>query len=357
MAGSDVTMILGGDLHVQRPEPESMFVHIVSYLREADILFGNLEMLPTSVGPESAAWGNGSVHSEERMLSAYTYAGFHAVGLANNHAMDSGPTALLRCIELLDGAGIAHAGGGRDLPEARKPAIVERNGTRVAFLSYTSVFLAHYAATANRAGLATVRVSTTFEPQVRHVEVPGSPPIIRTHADPRDAAAMVEDVRAAKEQADVVVVSWHWGLSPNTGGTAQLVGYETDMAHAAIDAGADLVVGHHPHMLEAVEVYKGKHVFYSLGNFGFDFFAGRKFAMERNSFVLVRCLIRDRAIQEVSFIPMRIPDDAPQPILLSLTEGADIVQRVRDLSEPFGTRFQVGEREVRVETQEAVAVG
>ena len=158
--------------------------------------------------------------SGEETVHAYTRAGIDALSLANNHMMNMGPQGMLRCIEVLDAAGIAHAGAGRTIDAAHEPAVVERKGVRVAFLAYTCVFAPPFAAAADRPGMAKVTVGTSFEPQPRHLEVPGSPPIIRTHPDPNDTAAMVKDVRRAREQADVVVTSWHWGLSGATGGAS-----------------------------------------------------------------------------------------------------------------------------------------
>ena len=333
----DVVMLLSGDLYVQRPEPESIFEYTAGYLRGADLFFGNLEAAVTDRGRPTEAKERPQFKSDERMFLAYTYAGLDACGLANNHSMNYGPEGLLRTIELLDAAGIAHAGGGRDYDEAHQPGVLERKGNRIAFLSYSSVFVPPFAATTERGGIAAVSVATAYQPQPRVVEVPGSPPIIRTFADPNDAAAMTEDVRKAKQAGNVVVVSWHWGLSPATGGAGQMVGYQEEMAHAAVDAGADLVIGHHPHMLHPIEVYKGKAIFYSLGNFAFDLFYGRK-----QTTALARCIIRDGAIQEVGYLPAFIDEEA-RPMLVDTEKGAGIVGQVQEMSGRFGTTFEVRE--------------
>lgn len=347
MAEQDVVMLLSGDLYIQRPEPESIFEYTAKQLREADIFFGNLEAAVTDRGKPTEAKPVAQFKSEERVFPAYIHAGLDACGLANNHSMNYGPEGLLRTVELLDGAGIAHAGGGRDYDEAHRPGIVERKGNRVAFLSYSSVFVPPFAATKERGGIATVSVETAYQPQPRLSEVPGSPPIIRTFPDPGDAAAMAEDVRKAKQAADVVVISWHWGLSPATGGAGEMVPYQQEMAHAAIDAGADLVIGHHPHMLHPIEVYKGKTIFYSLGNFAFDLFYGRK-----QTTALARCVIRGGAIQEVGYIPAFINETA-QPALVDTERGASVVSHVETISQKFGTQFKALEDRVIVNTGDA----
>src|SRR6185503_12433532 len=109
MTDSNVTMVLSGDLYVQRENPESIFAHSAPYLRKADLFFGNLEAAVTDQGSPTSAKEAGLFKSEERMFSAYTSAGLDAVGLANNHTMNYGTVGLLRTAELLDNAGIAHA--------------------------------------------------------------------------------------------------------------------------------------------------------------------------------------------------------------------------------------------------------
>jgi poly-gamma-glutamate synthesis protein (capsule biosynthesis protein) len=343
-------MVLGGDLHVQRPEPESIFASIGSFLQGADILFGNLEMPPTTVEPSLVEQGLVTPsHSEDRMMAAYSYAGFDAVALANNHAMDHGPAAFVHCLDLLEQAGIQYSGGGRNREEAHRPAIVDKRGTRVAFLSYTSIFSPSSAATERRPGMATVRVETFFRPHPLHDEAPGLPPTVLTRPDADDLAAVQDAIRDAKRNADVLVVSWHWGQSPRAGGQGQPLGYEPNLAHAAIDAGADLVLGHHPHMLEAVEVYRGKPVFYSVGNFAFDFTADKYFSVMRNSFILVRCLLRNRNIAEVSCVPLKNSEETYTPILRTPSEAPEIVERLLEFSKPWGTRFQVRDADVLIE--------
>jgi poly-gamma-glutamate capsule biosynthesis protein CapA/YwtB (metallophosphatase superfamily) len=348
MIDRDVTMLLAGDLAVQRADPESIFEHSAAYLREADVFFGNLEWAVTDRGRPTEAKGNGAriVKSDERNFPAYVLAGLDAVGLANNHSMNYGEEGLLRTIELLEQAGIAHAGGGKDIEQAREPAMLDRKGNQIAFLSYSSVFVRPFAARADRGGIATVRVATAFESQPRADEVPGSPPIIHTIPSPADAALMAADVRKARERADAVIVSWHWGVSAATGDPGKLLTYQEEMAHAAVDAGADVVIGHHPHELQAIEVYKGKPIFYSLGNFAFDLHDGRS-----QTTALARCLISDGAVREVSYVPVLINERA-QPRVVDTQTGAGIVERVAGMSSRFGTLFDVRPQDVLIRLDE-----
>lgn len=343
MSEKDIEVVFVGDSYVQRPDPDSAFVYVGDYLRAADIAFCNLETViadPQYLVPEHCRRGP---RTDEWMLDAYLRAGIKVVNMANNPSMYKGVEGLLRTIDLLDGAGIAHAGGGRNLAEARRPAMVERKGVRVAFVSRTSVFAITAPATPERGGVAVVRVKTSYEPPERFFEMPGVPPIIHTVPDPTDVAAMREDVRAAKEQADVVVMSWHWGVSPTGGGTGELVDYQVEMGHAAIDAGADLVIGHHPHLVQPVEVYKGKVIFYSIANLVHDLSERHR----NQATILARCWIRDRQIREVSFVPGWI-DEKNQPRFQKPIELPEVVRHVQQISRSFETQFNVKEDEIIV---------
>ena len=138
--------------------------------------------------------------------------------------------------------------------------MIEKNGVRIAFLGYCSVLLPQYWATEDRAGCAPI-VRTHFTS--RYKFQPGSPGASSPCRTRKTCGSLLEDVRKAKQAADVVVLSMHWGLhyipKPHD--------YQTIVAHAAIDAGVSLILGHHPHQQQAIEVHKGAVIFYSLGNF------------------------------------------------------------------------------------------
>ena len=361
----DGVALFVGDMNIQREEPETAFANVADSFEQADMVFGNLEGLLSNVGghkhPPTAYSSEGFIavgmflrpksedtvlpelRTDERMVSAYQSAGFSAVSLANSGGMGPGAEALFRCMEVLDRAGIGHAGAGHDQEEAHRPAIVERNGVKIAFLSYSSVSPASDKAVGEAPGLAVIRATTMYEPRANLAAVPGSPPIVHTKANAQDIARVREDVRRSKEAADVVVLSWHWGLSRNSGGelAGKIADYQVELAHAAIDAGADLIIGHHPHMLGAVEVYEGKAIFYSLGNFVFDMFAGYELPDETSTSAVVQCVIRNKQVHEVSFTPVRIPNEDSRPVLVDCTDGREIVERVIEISKPFKTQFEV----------------
>ena len=173
-------------------------------------------------------------------VSLFKEMGINAVTLANNHALDYGTDALLDTCEVLDGAGILHTGAGKNLDEAKQPVVFEKNGQRVALIGATRVIPeADWAATNSHPGML-----SSYEVSIE--------PLL----------AQIAECHAAGEK---VVVLIHWGIERDE--TPQE--YQRALAKRYIDAGADLVIGSHPHVLQGIEYYKGKPIFYSLGNFVF----------------------------------------------------------------------------------------
>ena len=333
-------MLLVGDINasLQAGGLQFLLEKMAPELRQGDIVYGNLEFAITDRGQlvRSKNWTDGIANRSMKPadVGALTSAGIHVMSLANNHLMDFGPEGLFQTIELLDGQGIAHCGGGENLSQARKPAFIERNGLRVAFLSYTSVFAASFPATKDRPGVATVRVQTSYTPHPRHFEQPGTPPVIANVPDPEHVAAMQTDIRNARANADLVVVSWHWGVSKRY----QRVPYQTEMGRAAIDAGASLIIGHHPHVLQGVEVYKKGVIFYSMGNFVFSLKPGGVPPADRNA-LLIDCEIDKTGICGMTLRPVQVNTDL-QPELVTGKHATRCLDALIRDSEEFATSFR-----------------
>ncbi|MGY4482232.1 poly-gamma-glutamate capsule biosynthesis protein CapA/YwtB (metallophosphatase superfamily) [Bradyrhizobium sp. LM3.2] len=150
-------------------------------------------------------------------------------------------SAAVASVKALDSVGILHCGVGETLAEARQPVVIEKNGVRFGFLSYTSVFWpSNHAASANSPGCATIKAHAAYEPGPRALEMPGAEPITHTFADPVELQAMQEDVRSLRTKVDLVILSCHWGVSSKD----EPVAYQREIARAAIEAGADMVFGH-----------------------------------------------------------------------------------------------------------------
>lgn len=205
----------------------------------------------------------GGVHTRQppELASIFKKSGFDVVSLASNHAMDYGVDPLFDTIDLFRGWGMDVIGAGRTEEEARRPAILEKDGVKVAVLGFCSVLRDGQAAGPATPGIAPMRARTFYEMDGFQ---PGTPPTILTEPVEADLLAMQADIAKAKESADAVVIFIHWGIRLLRKINAT---YQETVAHAAIDAGADLILGHHPHCVKAIEVYRGKVCFYSIGNF------------------------------------------------------------------------------------------
>jgi len=258
-----------GDIFLNRADPEAAFAHVGDLLHAPTILFGNCEGAFTdspTIAP-SAGFRVVSGLSNGRHLGA---AGFDVMAAANNHIVDAGHEGLIDTLELLSAQNIAVCGAGRDRAEATRPAVLDMRGLKIAFLSYTMIIQAGYDARPGVPGCAYLRVHTVpYFPDWDcwgRLE-PGALPHMRTFAYPEDKTTFRNAVAAARESADVVVVSMHWGDSRLP---VVLTDYEIELGHAAIDSGADMVFGHHHHFMKAVEVYRDKPIFYGMGHFVFD---------------------------------------------------------------------------------------
>ncbi len=359
-----------GDVGVNRENPESIFAKTVTILNQADIVFCQSEKAFSGRG--SLVTERDHTRTDPKMVAALKFAGFDVVSFASNMAMDWGSDALSDTIDVLRQNGMTVIGVGRDISEARTPAVFERKGTRIAFLAYCSVAPPGYEATANKPGLAPMRAWTLYHQIDKQ---PGTPPKILTFADHDDLEAMKEDIKRVRPLVDVVVVSMHWGLhfAP-----AIILQYQREVGHAAIDAGADLILGHHAHILKGIEVYKGKVIFYSLCNFAMDFpyqarlerlqkspgfkeraelynlkfdpnYPGYAFPIDSRKTIIAKCVISDKKIEKVSFLPAFIDERAePRVLLPDDEEFSDVVTYMKDITAHQGidTTFSVEGSEV-----------
>ncbi|MCL6456751.1 MAG: CapA family protein [Gorillibacterium sp.] len=212
------------------------YQQVLSYLQRPDLTIANLETPITTQGTKQVK--EYVYRSSPLVLPAFQAAGFDLVNLANNHSMDYGPDGLLDTFTHLKKQGIPYVGAGHNAEEAFSPVILEKKGMKIAFLGFTRVVPEQsWKAGANTPGLA----------------------------DTYNYTAPVEAIKKAAKLADLVVVIPHWGVERNDLPEA----YQKDLARRYIDAGADLVVASHTHVLQGFESYKGKWIAYSLGNFIF----------------------------------------------------------------------------------------
>ena len=260
-------MILTGDVNLMNvTDPAIPFSLVAEEFREADIVFSNLECCLYRPPRLHSVEHEGFFADPEIAGASLRTAGIQAVGIANN--VNYGEAAIMASIARLDELAVAHTGAGANRALACAPAILSRNGMRFGFLQRSSVYWpTNHEAGEHSPGIAVIRGHTAYHAPMHGsrppANRPGIPPEIVTWADPVYLQRLEEDIAALREQAEVIVASFHWGLHK------EVLHYMTEIAHRAIDAGADLVIGHGPHYSLPVGVYRGVPIFYGLGSFSF----------------------------------------------------------------------------------------
>jgi poly-gamma-glutamate synthesis protein (capsule biosynthesis protein) len=247
--------IFSGDIILDEPRPQHWLRGIAPALHNADLAVGHLEVPHTRRGTEL----KGDVPApaaDPDHLAALREAGFHVLTLAGNHMADFGAEGIADTKLELERLGITCCGAGADLNEARLPAILQIMGKRIAILSYNCVGPENGWATDTEAGVAFVRVETANGGPI-------APSAQLDRAAPESVRAMQRDIVSAKQNADLLMVALHKGIVHTP---ARLAPYERPVAHAAIDAGADIVLGHHAHIIRGIEFYRRKPIFHGLGN-------------------------------------------------------------------------------------------
>ncbi len=255
-----------GDIHLNRPDPLTGFRPFAEMIHSADVALFDLEGPCTDQGGPMIGKMI-SMRMPVNAIPALRQVGFHVAVLSNNHMLDYGYVGMDDTLRRLNEAGIIPIGAGHNLDEARRPVILERNGLRLGILSYTTTIPYNYDALPDRPGVAPIHVKTYYEPRyILMTEEPGLPAKVINVIDPEDLGFLQQQIRQLKKETDAVVVSLHWGV----GYYVDQVPYQSELGHAVVDAGADLVVGHHSHTLQGVEVYHGVPIFYSLSHSFYD---------------------------------------------------------------------------------------
>ena len=330
---------------VERPEVQSELAR----LRSADLALANLEQPLSSRGVSMDKWA--ALRGIPAIAQDLAEMGVGVVTIANNHMADYGPEALADTLSLLDEAGVPHCGAGLYLAQAMAPVILEREGWRIGIFGIASTLPIGSAATEDRPGVAPVRVTASFEIDPRiAAEQPGMVPIAHTTADSHDVAKWAQAIRALRSRVDYLIVSIHWGvpsfwMTPYGGVLAE---YQRTLGHALIDAGADLVHGHHPHEPHGMEIYRGKLICYSLGNY---IFAPPMAFMSPEAFQVEVALSEDRE-PGLAIRPLWI-NEAGLPAKPDREHRAWIAATLARLSTPLGVDLVPGEEGTLLPVQSA----
>ncbi|MFD1886348.1 CapA family protein [Paenibacillus wenxiniae] len=307
--GKTVTLNFGGDVMFSGKMGELLakkgydypYQYVKQLFTNDDLTVVNLET-PVTSSNTTAADKTYAFKSSPEALPHMAAAGIDAVNLANNHILDQGVVGLTDTIRQLDASGVKYVGAGADAARAYEPVIFERKGIRIALLGFSRVIpKASWNAAANQPGVATAY----------------------------DATAAEAAIRKAKSSADLVVVVAHWGVERSD----TTVDHQTDLAHRFIDAGADLVVGGHPHVLQGVEQYKGKWIAYSTGNFIFTRSLTEK-TWDTGVFQAVCSVKGDCSMKVIPYTA-----NLGQPVPMEQQPAQTLLQRLQSLS--TGVRFDV----------------
>ena len=337
-----IELIFAGDIMLDREvktESEKQndwrwpFLKITDELKEADIVFGNLEGPISDKGEKSDKIT--SFRLDPKTIEGLSYANFNILSVANNHTLDYGKEAFEDALSKLKEAGINFVGGGQNATEAQTPLIKEINGTKFAFLAYTNLCPSpSWEANEENAGINCVSKN--------------------------DLEILKKEFENAKKTADIVIVSLHSGNEF----TQNLSQFQIDFSKAAIDAGVDLIIGHHPHVVQKYEQYKDKWIFYSLGNFVFD----QSFSEETMQGLMVKVIVKDKKIIEIIPIKTQINNSfqveiapvldadgigtgqATSRVILSsskLAQGETLLIKINNIENPEGITGQFDSKEIK----------
>lgn len=274
-SSSERTLLFVGDVMLSRGVGRIMkanddwtypFQAVAEALRAADLTFANLECPVSDVGRD--LHHKYSFRADPRVIAGLKFAGFDVVSVANNHMFDWGNEALVDTVRRLRESGIVPVGAGANDLEAHYPRRVDLGGVKLAFLAYAAIAPKEAAAGPARPGIAWLAPER-----------------------------VLADIRFARPIADVVIVSLHWGVEY----ARQPSREQVRLAHQIIDAGADLIVGSHPHVVQPLEQYRDGWIAYSLGNFVFD---QRPGPMRRG--LMLKVALHNKRISEVTMVPTAI---------------------------------------------------
>lgn len=293
----EITILAVGDIMLSRNVGATMIKHkdyhypflkLQALISVADLAFGNLESPIESGAPVKT--GSFSFRADPETAEGLRWAGFDVLSLANNHILNQGPDGLMKTFGYLNTHGIDYCGAGSDARQIfAKTAIREVKGRKIMFLCY-AYGPDNYAAGEDAAGMAMM-----------------------------DEKQLAIDLQKAKEKADFIIISMHDGVEYKHKSAA----HQQAFARQAIDNGADLVIGHHPHVVQEVEQYKGKYIFYSLGNFVFD----QMWSEATRQGLAVKITLSKDEVKKVEYFPVMI-EDYSQPRLAEGKEAEEIMRFV-----------------------------
>lgn len=237
----------------------------VKILRESNYVFANLEGVLTDRGRRAEKWA--CIRYDPKVVDLYKGMNISIFTLANNHSLDYGEAGLIDTMSYLKRAGIGYVGAGMNIEESFKPTILDCDRLSLGFMGISSTLPLGSQAGIDKPGIAPIRIRSLhyFDP-LAELEQPGTPPITVTQPYREDMDYAMMKVREAKKRCDILIVGVHWGMPYQE----NIMDYQEIIGRKLIESGASIVIGSHPHRLQAIESYKDGLIFYSLGNFMFE---------------------------------------------------------------------------------------
>ncbi|MHB8842626.1 MAG: CapA family protein [Candidatus Aquicultor sp.] len=281
---------------------QDIFSDITQVLQSGDVVVGDLES-PLSPGSQTPGSNKSAVLGAPEAATGMKNAGINLVSLANDHMMDYGTAGLIDTITRLNRAGIAHAGAGSNSQQAYTRTVLTIKGKKVAFLALSSIAPDNARAQEDKAGIAANKRRSYIDSLIKE----------------------------SARQNDYLIVSCHWGDE----GSTEIMSSQRKFAKRAIDAGADVVIGSHPHIMQGIEIYNGRCIAYSPGNFIYPSGSGNS----GQAFVLKLSLAKGMIIK-AEVIPISV-DPSGKPSLATGCAAGAILQKLKDLSDPLATNVNI----------------
>lgn len=333
--------------------------NVVKLLNQSDLVLGNFETTLATNGYPAPKMSR--LRADHSVFEDIKKMNVKAVSLANNHTTDFGFEGLFKTMDLLSKNNIAYAGAGHNLMEALKPAILRLRDLKIAFIACASDLITHSIAMEDRPGLAPLRVNIQINYEAKpHQEYVSLYPNIVSKVDEEDLNNLLAAIETIKEKVDLIIVSIHWGLSFQP----MVLEYQVDIAHKLIDHGVDVIMGHGPHVLHAMETYKKRCIFYSLGNFMQRSLLKRRtmptcqptrrafldfgFRWRTNESAIGKVVLSGSEIKRAEAIPIMIDRDG-DPQLCDSKSAKPILSYLSVLSRFLGTSLTVEENKVILE--------
>ena len=303
-AVGDILLDRGIRKKIKQNSIDYPFENVGEFINKFDLAFCNLECPISARGAST-----GKIYcfrADTNFFAGIKNAGFNIFSMANNHTIDWGRKACMDTREIIEKHNLYAVGAGKDQKEARKPVIIRMNGLKFALFAYVGLPLKGLIWPASKPGPAQASIDD-----------------------------IITEIKKIREQVDFVVVSFHWGIEYQHKPMANQV----EWAHKVIDAGADLVIGHHPHVLQSIEVYKNRFILYSLGNFVFD-----QHKLYQRQTGIFSCIFKKGRIDSASFYPVLLENFRPG--FVKDTAFKLIKEKIEKISDGYNTKFLNGNNKI-----------